>query len=61
LQGWDVHTREQHSHYRPGLRAVQVERPQRGEDDLDGGENAGGQLDLPAGGREVGAVAITER
>jgi hypothetical protein len=37
-----------------------VERPQRGEDDLDGGAVAGGQPDLPAGGCEAGAVAITE-
>src|SRR5258708_36881197 len=44
---------------RPGT-AVQVERPQRGEDDLGGGEYAGDHLDLPAGGCEVGAVAITE-
>ena len=44
---------------RPGP-AVQVERPQRGEDGLDGGENVGGRLDLPAGSCEVGAVAITE-
>jgi hypothetical protein len=28
--------------------------------DLDGGENVGDQLDLPAGGCEDGAVAITE-
>ncbi|MGO9192583.1 MAG: hypothetical protein ACLP8X_29585, partial [Streptosporangiaceae bacterium] len=28
--------------------------------DLDGGENVGDQLDLPAGGYEDGAVAITE-
>ena len=44
---------------RPGP-PVQVERPQRGEDGLDGGENVGGQLDLPAGSCEVGAMAITE-
>jgi hypothetical protein len=36
------------------------QRPQRGEDDLNGGKNPSGQLDLPAGGCEVGAVAITE-
>jgi hypothetical protein len=28
--------------------------------DLDGGENVGDQLDLPAGGCQDGAVAITE-
>src|SRR5258708_8549025 len=44
---------------RPGT-AVQVERPQRGEDDLGGGEYAGDHLDLAAGGWEVGGVAITE-
>jgi len=37
-----------------------VEPPQRGEDDLDAGEHAGGQPDLPADGCEIGAVAITE-
>lgn len=43
----------------PELRS-RYQRPQRGEDDLNGGKNASGQLDLSAGGCEVGAVAITE-
>ena len=37
-----------------------VGAPTARTNDLDGGENVGDQLDLPAGGCEDGAVAITE-
>jgi hypothetical protein len=46
---------------RPGTVAIRWSaRSQARTNDLDGGENVGGQLDLPAGGCEDSAVAITE-
>ncbi len=44
----------------PEPRSSWSARSEASTNDLDGGENVGDQLDLPAGGCEDGAVAITE-